>query len=414
MNIALLWGVAGLSTLIAFIAGLYLARRWWQSPTALPTPYDNVAGLIERLEELGHDLQQSEDALRQQRRWAENLIESIVEGVITLDRRGRITSFSHGAERITGWSRVEAVGAPAAIIFRTPPEGPSFWEQIPPAGGEHKVTIFNHQGTQMILSVTGARLLPPAGGSAQVALVLRDVTEEEAAIRATNELLANVSHEFRTPLSALAASVELLAGEEKLAPEERQRLLHSLRRGTLRLQRMVDNLLDSMSIQAGRFQVTPEPMPLAPVINEAVRFMAPLFQQKNQPVQVDLPADLPLVQADERRLAQVLHNLLSNASKYGPPGQPVQVLARQRGREIWVGVSDRGPGIAPADRQRLFHRFGRLPGSNQAASGMGLGLSIVKEIIERHGSQVGVDSQEGEGATFWFTLPIATPGGVTI
>jgi len=410
MNAPQYWAVVGVLMLFAFAVGVFWGekRRRPRRLALIDEHAEDAADLIDHYDALRRELQRSDEALRRQRLWAENLIESIVEGVVTLDRHGRITSFSRGAERITGWKRPEAVGASAGVIFRTPPEAASFWQQIPPAGGEHKIDIFDRQGKRLTLSVTGARLASTDGDPAQVALVLRDVTEEESAIRATNKLLANVSHEFRTPLSALAASVELLrSSDPPLVPAEQERLLLSLQRGTLRLQSMVDNLLDSMSIQAGRFRVAPEPLALAPVIADAVHFMEPLFRQKGQPVQWRVPADLPMVQGDARRLAQVLHNLLSNASKYGPPGQPVSVRAEMRSGKVWVGVTDRGAGIAPEAQESLFRRFGRLDDNDENSTGIGLGLAIVKEIILRHGGEVGVDSQSGAGATFWFTLPPA-------
>ncbi len=400
-----------ISCLLAGGIGFFLGqKRHRPAHTAFSDEQnEDVADLVEHYDALRRELQRSDEALQRQRLWAENLIESIVEGVVTMDRHGRITSFSRGAERITGWKRPEATGASAGVVFRTPPDAASFWEQIPPAGGEHKIDIFDRQGKRLTLSVTGARLASPEGDLAQVALVLRDVTEEESAVRATNKLLANVSHEFRTPLSALAASVELLRSKDPpLAPAEQERLLLSLQRGTLRLQSMVDNLLDSMSIQAGRFRVVPEPLALPPIVRDAVDFMMPLFRQKKQPVHLKLPPDLSLVQGDARRLAQVLHNLLSNASKYGPPGQPVSVQAEARPGMVWVGVTDNGPGIALALQKSLFRRFGRLDDRSENDSGIGLGLAIVKEIIQRHGGEVGVESRPGAGTTFWFTLPLAS------
>jgi signal transduction histidine kinase len=132
----------------------------------------------------------------------------------------------------------------------------------------------------------------------------------------------------------------------------------------------------------------------------------PLLALQRQYLKLDVPASLPLVQADPRRISQVFINLISNASKYGPPGAPIVVRVRERDNEILVQVNDSGPGIPPEMQSALFQPFSRLDQTGR--SGMGLGLSIVKAIVERHGGSVGLQSAPGQGATFWFTLPLST------
>ena len=243
------------------------------------------------------------------------------------------------------------------------------------------------------------------GARADLQQTLDELRREKAW---TDHLLANVSHEFRTPLSAVAAAVELLMDQAPdLSPDEIQELLTSLHLGVLNLQKLVDNLLESASIEAGRFQVHPRPYNLDSIIVEAVRTMQPLLNKYGQRLTVELPASIPIVQADPRRTVQVLVNLISNASKYGPTDTEITVGVVAVHDWVRVTIGDHGPGIPAEQRVDLFQRFAtsEAAGSDRQA-GFGLGLSVVKAIVEGHNGQVGVDDRPGGGSVFWFTLPV--------
>jgi signal transduction histidine kinase len=228
--------------------------------------------------------------------------------------------------------------------------------------------------------------------------------------RLVGHFLANIAHEFRTPLSALAASAELLLDQAAaLSPAELQELLTSLHLGVLGLQTLIDNLLESASIEAGRFRVSPRPANLAEIIAEVTRTLQPLLARRRQPLRTELPTSLPPVQADPRRTGQVLTNLLYNASKYSPDEAEITLAATATGDWVRVTVADCGPGIPAELRTDLFRRFiyNRTPHSqSHAQAGTGLGLSVVKAVVEAQGGQVGVDDRPNGGAIFWFTLPV--------
>jgi len=366
-----------------------------------------VALVAEALEGARVDLRQTLDRLRQEKAWTEHLLEAIVEGIVTLDRHGRITFFSHGAERITGWQRDQVLGHTCNQVFEPVETDEPFSQLIPAPGRRRKIPVVLRDGRQAILAFTGARLLPPEGGDARVALVFRDISEEEAVHRLLGHFLANVAHEFRTPLAAVAASVELLMDQAPdLSTDELGELLTSLHLGVLGLQTLVDNLLEGASIEAGHFRVTPRPADLSGIIAEAIRTTQPLLHKRSQGLVVEVPAAFPVVRADPRRLVQVLVNLLSNASKYGPDEAEITVGATVSEDWVRVTVADQGPGILPEQRQDLFRRFKYLGLSNDKAQyGVGLGLSVVKAIVEAHGGQIGVNDRPGGGSVFWFTLP---------
>jgi PAS domain S-box-containing protein len=367
-----------------------------------------VALLTQALDGARNDLQSTLAELRREKAWADHLLEAIGEGIVTLDRQGRITFFSQGAERITGWQRDEVLGQNCDRVFRPAESTEPFSRLIPGPGRRHRIPVETRDGRQVLLAVTGARLLPPEGGEARVALVFRDVSEEEAVHHLLGHFLANVAHEFRTPLSALAASVELLRDQAPdLTHSEMEELLASLHLGVRGLQALIDNLLESASIEAGHFRVKPRPAKLDGIIAEATSAMQPLLDKHDQRLVLELPAAFPVVQADPRRTVQVLSNLLSNASKYGPDDTEIVVRAVEANGFLRISVVDSGPGVPPRDRADLFRRFKRVGSDNEMApAGAGLGLSVVKAIVEAQGGEVGMDDRPGGGSVFWFTLPL--------
>jgi signal transduction histidine kinase len=240
------------------------------------------------------------------------------------------------------------------------------------------------------------------------ALVIRDISEEEAVHRLLGHFLADVAHELRTPLTALEASIEmLLFPTAELDGEDQQQLYSSLHLGILGLHTLVDNLLESANIEARHFQIYPRRMELEPFIMEAVQTMQPLLTKYDQSLTIEIPLDLPHVQADPRRTAQVLVNLISNANRYGPPGEEIILQVSAGSQFVKLSVKDRGPGIPPEKRDNLFRRF-EFPHDENSNSqaGAGLGLSVVKEIVQAHGGMVGVEDHPGGGSVFWFTIPI--------
>ncbi|MGD9002657.1 MAG: HAMP domain-containing protein, partial [Anaerolineae bacterium] len=179
------------------------------SPVLVETGVQEIALVAQALESARMDLQSTLYHLREEKAWTDHLLEAIVEGIVTLDQDDRITFFSHGAQRITGWSRDQVLNRSCDEVFRSVEVDEPFSQLVPAPGRKHKIVVELAGGRQATLAVTGARLTPPGGGDAEVALVFRDVTEEEAVNRLLGHFLANIGHEFRTPLSALAASTEL-------------------------------------------------------------------------------------------------------------------------------------------------------------------------------------------------------------
>ena len=344
----------------------------------------------------------------QARNWLNTLVQSIAEGVITFDSAGIVTFFSQGAEALLGWTRATAVGQPInAILPIAGEENVSFLDYAPPPGQKRILRVNTHGGQTTLLAVTGANMVPPDSHSVQVALVLRDVTPEEAVRHLRSYFLANISHEFRTPLSTLNASMELLLDEnEALTAQEMRELIKPSYLSLLSLQTLVDNLLESSRIEAGYFGVRKRPLPLNTILTDALNIVRPLLERRRQTFSLTEPARPLTINGDPVRLTQVVVNLLSNASKYSPLDSAIELRVSQRGDILRIAVLDEGPGVPPDELGNLFRRFYRLEAQDREQYGIGLGLFVVKTIVAAHDGRVGAENRPEGGAMFWFELPL--------
>jgi two-component system sensor histidine kinase KdpD len=221
-----------------------------------------------------------------------------------------------------------------------------------------------------------------------------------------NALLSSVSHDLRTPLGVVTGATSALLEDD--APHDdatRRALLRTAHGEALRLNRLVGNLLDMTRLEAGALKVHKEAQPLEEVIGAALNRVDDRL--RDRAVRTDVPADLPLVPLDSVLIEQVLINLLENATKYTPPGSPVDVVARASGREVVVEVDDRGPGVPVADAERVFDKFYRA--REVEGGGVGLGLTICRGIVAAHGGRIWVEPRPEGGASFRFTLPLEGP-----
>lgn len=343
----------------------------------------------------------------------ERLLEATHEGMITLDEIGYICSVSARAEEMLGYSGKEIRSEPYTKIFRpVPGETITLNDILPPRKGRssiRRMVILDAHDRPVTLEVSSAWLFPdqPPNELQEWVIVLRDVSEEVALSRLRSVFLANVSHEFRTPLSAVIATAEILVEEgESLRWEELFNLANMIRISTLKLQRLIDNLLESAVIEAGYFRINCRRTHLDEVINESQRIMRPLLHRRGQRLVLDMQEAAPPFYADPDRLTQVLVNLLANASKFNPMGKPITLMVQKQDQMLYMAVLDVGPGL-PTDRYAdLFDRFVTGDRSKGAQYGVGLGLSVVKAIVEAHGGEVGAENRVEGGACVWLKIPL--------
>ena len=235
--------------------------------------------------------------------------------------------------------------------------------------------------------------------------------------RVKSQFLANMSHELRTPLNSIIGFSEILLERLQERLEARHvRFLRNIHSSGQHLLGIINDILDLSKVEAGKMELNPEPVPVRAAIEGVLAVMQGVAGKRGISFAVDVPEDLPALEADPAKFKQVLYNLLSNAVKFSPDGAQVGVRVRQAGAAaspigaagLTVSVVDHGIGIAPADREIIFHEFRQADGSStRAYGGTGLGLAIVKKLVEFQGGAVGVESVVGRGSTFSFTLPLA-------
>ena len=260
---------------------------------------------------------------------------------------------------------------------------------------------------KLVLEITTTALAGTNGQSGQTALVLRDISEEQLLSNLRSYFLANITHEFRTPLSTFNASIELLMNEaEDLSAAEMRALLKPVHLSLLGLQTLIDNLLESSSIEAGRFVLRKRPVEVKQLIANALQMVQPLVERRQQSITLQEATRLPTLNADGPRLTQVLINLLTNASKYSPIGEAIELIIRRAHGCLHITVADRGPGVPSTELATLFQNFVRANNHAEDQYGVGLGLYVVKTTVEAHHGRVGVETRPDGGSLFWFELPL--------
>jgi two-component system phosphate regulon sensor histidine kinase PhoR len=236
--------------------------------------------------------------------------------------------------------------------------------------------------------------------------VLTDITGQKAIQKRNAEFVSSVSHEMKTPLSSIRAYVELLVDGEADDEPTREEFLSVINSQADRMQRLIDNLLNLARIEAGVVAVNKTSLSLNELLQEALGVMQPAAEQKDIKLTSEFSPLYLGVLADRDMLLQGAINLISNAVKYTRPGGSVTVRSQLNDQEVAFEVQDTGVGLSEEDRRRVFEKFYRVKKDSDMASGTGLGLALVKHIVEDvHGGRVDVVSQEGQGSTFQVSLP---------
>jgi two-component system phosphate regulon sensor histidine kinase PhoR len=247
------------------------------------------------------------------------------------------------------------------------------------------------------------------GDEVGVVMVMHDVTELRRLEQVRTEFMANVSHEVRTPLTAILGYLETLLAGALEEPEHARKFLEIVFRHTERLGRLLSDLTDLSNIELGKVSLRLQPTSLLDTVESVLTIIGPKAEAGEVALAADVPGDLPLVRADHARLAQILINRVDNAVKYTPRGGRVTVRARPDGPGlVAVTVIDTGVGIPRPDLPRVTERFYRVDRArSRELGGTGLGLAIVKHLVLAHGGELAIESEFGQGTEVWFTLPRA-------
>jgi two-component system sensor histidine kinase ResE len=384
---------------------------------------DEIGDLSNAFNIMAEELERTVRVLSQQKEHLDSILRSMYDAVITFDAEGRIIHTNPRGEKLVfawrdvDWQEDESdrfadgveseSSVPAAR--RTPGPLRPLVQSCLSGMGEVQTRLHVQN------SVYSVVMTPLTAGNGAVA-VLRDITEEVKLEKMRKDFLANVSHELRTPLSMLQGYSEALLDGIAGSEEERNELFKVIHDESLRMGRLVNNLLDLARMEAGYFEMRCEPVDLRELCARVLRKFAALCQQENVTLRHDLGephADLVIQCGDPDRLEQVLTNLLDNALRHTPAGRAIEIAAEpvqnaDGSRWVRIRVRDEGTGIPPEDVPYIFERFykadkARTRGHN---GGTGLGLAIVKNLIDAHRGRIEVDSELGKGTTFSITIPV--------
>jgi len=406
-------------------------------------PYAEVSALSRSLNLLVQDLDERRRQLQQLNGTLEQLVESrtvelrraleTVQGsesriraivdtaqdaFIGVDLQGCISEWNPQAEQMLGWRRAEALGRRLDDLNLADPLRTSDSDALPQLLASNRQGALDRRVERVVTDRHGAEIpvemstsLTGEGDSTMLSIFLRDITERKRIDRAKNEFVGTVSHELRTPLTSIRASLSLLADGAmgELTPDV-QELIDICYNNCIRLNRLVDDMLDIQKIEAGMMSFVPVTQPVLPLAREAIRTMQGMATAKDVSLVLDTGADASEAVAaiDYDRMTQVMTNLLSNAIKVGPRGSAVilHVIAQAHGARL--SVADRGPDIRPELRERVFQPFvqiGQKDGGKPRTGGTGLGLAICKRIVEEHGGTISIADTPGGGTVFHVTLP---------
>ncbi len=402
--------VAAIVALLATTAGILIGRHWIGGIRRLTAAAERIgagdladsipaeggrelAVLATTMEDMRRNLIALTSELRRREAEAQAVLGGIVEGVYAVDDDRRVRFLNPRAEGVLGVRAEEVLGKFCGDVLK--PER----DERGRRPCEHACPIIearrrgSAQAVERIEPVPGrVRRVVIASAASNEELqvqVLRDETELEAVRRTRDTVLANISHEFRTPLTAQLASIELLRdGLGTMGLDAQRELVASLERGVQRLTWLIDNLLESVRIESGQLAIRRQQVALADVLDAAKDLIGPLIEQRGQRLEIESAEALPTITGDRQRLTQVVVNLLANASKFGPPGSTIRVGACAADGGVAFWVDDEGPGPREGDDTVLFERFRRSGGEDPEQSGLGLGLYIVRSIVERHGGHV--------------------------
>jgi len=370
------------------------------------------------------EIKLAEEALLKEKQRAERYLQVAGVMIVVISTNERVTLINEKGCQVLGCSEAEIVGKNwfnTALPARLRGEFRDAFHRVIAGRAKLKedfeVPIVTRSGEERMVSWHNALLADEYGRPTGVLSSGEDVTERRRAEEALKELdkmksefIANISHELRTPLHSVAGFNKLLLQDKVPDPATRKEFLAIIDQQSTHLGQLIDDLLEVARLESGRFRVRKELLTIREPVDEVVRELSAMAGDKSITVTEDIPDNLPQVEADRQRLKQVVRNLLHNAIKFSPNGSSIAVKAEARPAELVVQVIDHGPGIAPRALAHLFERFYRAEDSlTRQTGGTGLGLYIVKQIVEAHGGRVWVDSRLGEGSTFSFALPLSPP-----
>jgi two-component system phosphate regulon sensor histidine kinase PhoR len=365
---------------------------------------DGLEALAVSLNATAARLDRTIRTLTEERNLSSAILGSMVEGVAVVNASERLLFANRGFAEILGLDVPPQSGSALVEVVRQT----ELLEAVRGVlKGEPRVESEIVTGTlrQHFFAVTVASV--SAAEASGAVIVLHDITELRKLERVRRDFVANVSHEFKTPLTAIQGFAETLLAGAMDDSQNRLRFLEIILEHSRRLARLTDDLLKLSKMDADRLELEIRRVSVSQFVESCIETTQRPAAEKDLRISVNLQQSLPDIAADRRRLAEVLQNLLDNAMQYTPAGGQIMVSASADGAQVTFTVSDTGIGIPQADQSRIFERFYRVDvARSREVGGTGLGLSIAKHLVEVHGGRIWVESEVGQGSQFHFTIPI--------
>lgn len=383
----------------------------WKAVESYTTHIDQrVSDMIDTDQKLNLELTLAESRKNQ----AVDIVEALANPIFATDSHGRLIMTNPAADELFGISRGQCLRKPIKEVITD--EGLlNQIQQTRQADTRAAERRAEHSIGNRLYSSTLVPLIPHENSANEekadhgVVIHLRDITREREASKNKSDFVSHVAHELRTPLSSICAYVEMLVDGEANDEKTRREYYEIIQTSTDRLRRLIDNMLNISRIEAGTVRIHKEPMALSPVVKEAVDVMRPSAEEKNITLTEHLTPVVFRVNADRDLIYQSVLNLLSNAVKYTPSGGrvTVRITPREEEHKMLIEVSDTGAGIPKEDIPKMFGKFFRVEANKKIAKGTGLGLNLVKKIVETvHEGEIGLKSEVGQGSTFRIVLPL--------
>ena len=348
----------------------------------------SVGELRQRLEELSRDEARMEA-----------ILSGMVEGVVVLDRQGRVQLVNRAAQAMLHVD-TSALGRLYLEVIRHPDISAQLTAALQGADGDPQELPLGRDTSRLFV----ARAAPVGGAGGGAVLVLHDITDLRMADQVRRDFVANVSHELRTPLTAIRGYVEALTDEPRDA-EQTRRFLDIIARHSARMERLVTGLLRLARLDAKQEVLDLTSCDIQPVFGAVITDLSPAIDARRQRISVTVAPEARTIEADPAKLHDIVRNLVENAVNYSPEGATIELEALGRDGMVAIVVSDSGPGIPPEDLRRVFERFYRVDKARSRPGGTGIGLAIVRHLVELHGGQVTAENRPGGGARFTVALP---------
>jgi two-component system, OmpR family, phosphate regulon sensor histidine kinase PhoR len=369
---------------------------------------DELSELAAKITRMGLNLKLRMEQVLGEKSKLEKVIDSMSSGIILLDCELRVELINPAGEKLFEVSREEAVGLPLQKVIRNY----TLHENLRSLQQDGKAKMIELNAYYPRSAVLETYLLPVSGPDDKmigILLLFHEVTEIRSLEKMRSDFVANISHELRTPLTAIRGYTETIIHEELSAGQQRS-FLEIIDRETRRLSDLLDDLLDLAQIENEKGFVKKEPVDMVKLISDAVDRVNRLGRKEDTIISVDLPKLVLIVSGNFEWLSQALVNILENSIRHGKKGGEVMITLKSIDQNAVISIKDNGPGIPETDLPHIFERFYRVDKARSRKSGgTGLGLSIVKHILEAHGAQYSLQSREGEGTIFSFSLPLRHP-----